>query len=611
MKKAKRGLYKTKKAHLFLSMTFLFLILILIIITFSTASALETPQIFINEVMPTPLNSSDEWIEIYNPANLTLNLSQMFIQVFNNTNNKSIKNLTFNCDGIPPSNCSLEINTSYFIIIWKKANISRITNQSIVYFNSSCIGNGCSSMLNDNGGLIILYNSSDALHSFNYSSSKNGESWARLENGAFIICDTPTPGMPNNCSEGSTIQLNYLEEVECNKNFSITVNAFNFKDDIYDVKIDILDAYDESHRVGKVWNGTKWLSTNSYVNSALNVSGGNGITTLTYKVDNFEGEAILRPKIRKHGSSSYTLFDDFYIIVKCQQTNLPKESFIEIADAPSDAKFGDEIEIELEVYKGNTSKYAVYLYVQNENGTKVSNTVTLHFYDKFTNYSEKAFLNLKCEDEEGNYEIVAEGLDTQDSKEIKIKKCNENELGESNAITIGDFTYSFTIPNIIFLNQEFQLKVKIESKANSEQEFIVWSYIYNGPRCYSCSDDITRESNAKSIVVQPNSFSEVVISNIVKTAEPGEYKLKIKILQEGLKTPKEFSYNVTIKDSETKSELIQTKEASPPAFHEVSNFSSQQLQTIKSNDSILKSASYILISAITLISIYLIIKKID
>jgi len=558
-------------------------------------------------------DETKEWVEIYNPSMQILNLSEWKIR--DNYATDDIVCLE--------SNCSLITNASFFIILGNSTNISLITNMSVIHFyvDDKQIGNG---LADSSDSLTFFTTNYSTSMSYNSNSNCPSKSISRNPDGVenWTFC-TPTPGAQNNCSQQSqqepNIQLNYPQEVQCNENFSITLGAFNFEDGIYDVKIDILDAYDESHRVGQVWNGTKWLSTNSYVNSVLNISNGNGTATLTYKVGSFEGEAILRPRIRKTGSSSYEQFNDYPLEVQCQ-INQQEESEIKIVDAPSNARFGATIEVELQVYKGDTKKYAVYVYVQNSNEEKVSDKVTLHFNEKFTNYTEKVSLTLDCKNEQGTYEIVANGLDTQDTKEIELNECEESNAegnnGNSEGITIGDFTYSFTIPSEIYLNQAFQVKVKITNNGDKDKSFRIWSYVYQGSKCYSCEDN-NREANAKAIEVKQGSFSEAVLDNIVPKdsgAEVGTYKLKIKILQEDLKTPKEFTYNITLMapESSTASQQIPQTQQTQNSISSLSSYSSNESNESYESEqfSLIEILPYVLTSVALLAAIYLIITKV-
>ncbi len=297
-----------------------------------------------------------------------------------------------------------------------------------------------------------------------------------------------------------------------------------------------------------------------------------------------------------------------------------QESFIKITDSPNDAKFGEEIDIELEIYRGNTSKYAVYIYVEDEDGRDVSEKISLHCDDKFTNYTEQISLELDCKDEQGDYIIVAEGLNERDEEEIEIASCHdiqeeENASGEevgSEGVTIGDFTYALTIPNTIYVGEKFQIQASIASQAEQDQEFLVWSYVYITSKCYSCSGE-TRESNAKSIIVPSGASTEVGLENIVQEAEQGIYKLKIKILQQGLKTPKEFTYDINILnnqniDTEANSQQTTTQNSTVPTttYAAYSKTSEQQSESF----SFMEFGPYILTSIALLAAIYLIITKI-
>jgi hypothetical protein len=103
------------------------------------------------------------------------------------------------------------------------------------------------------------------------------------------------------------------------------------------------------------------------------------------------------------------------------------ESEIKITDAPNDARFGESIDVEIDVYKGDTSKYAVYVYVENGEGEKVSEKITEHVHEKFSRDAIEVEIDLKCMDESGDYAIVAEGLGEEDREEISISSCEEGE----------------------------------------------------------------------------------------------------------------------------------------------------------------------------------------
>lgn len=387
------------------------LIIVLIIFLIPSVSA-----VVINEVMPHSNNPwGGEWIELYNPTAENISLIGWKIGDLNSNDTISLM--------IPPQSFALIVDDDT-ITQDNKTGCEGfdIPNKSCIEL--AAIGN----RLNNDNETVYLYNDSIFVDTFswNISLKEGGQSWGRNNSLNWVLC-FPTPGQENNCSQGGgqqqeeeTIELDYPLKVDCNEEFSVEIKAHNFEDDIYDVKIDVLGE-DEENIEGKVWDPDedKWQSTTYYVYEILDVSGGEGSEDLKFKIEDYEGKAILRPRIRDIGT-----FDDYPIDVIC---DIQEESEIKIIDAPEEARFGDEIKVEIEVYRGDTAKYAVYVYVQDNNDKKVSNEINLHFDDKFETKTEMIELILKCKNEQGTYEIIAEGLDTKDKENIDLDFCEEQD----------------------------------------------------------------------------------------------------------------------------------------------------------------------------------------
>ncbi|MCX6817947.1 MAG: hypothetical protein NTU57_03750 [Candidatus Aenigmarchaeota archaeon] len=107
---------------------------------------------------------------------------------------------------------------------------------------------------------------------------------------------------------------------------------------------------------------------------------------------------------------------------------LAKESSIKILeiDAGSDkkAKFGDVVDIVVNVYKGDTTKSSIDIWIENAAGTKIAKA-NLNVYEKFSNQTVTVPLqiNPNCDGNyaNGSYAIRIEGLDSQDYGELKIE----------------------------------------------------------------------------------------------------------------------------------------------------------------------------------------------
>ncbi|UCD21102.1 MAG: lamin tail domain-containing protein [archaeon] len=380
---------------------------------------LVSAEIYLNEIMPHSNNSmEDEWVEIYNSGSFTVNLTNWKVGDLNS-------NDSFNLTILP---------NSFILIV--DSNVNNETGCSeinVSCFELTTIGNG----LKDSEESIFLFDDQDILisdFSWNSSIKSSGDSWS-FYNSSWKEC-SPTPGSWNNCSiyvpEPERIELTYPSEVNCGESFQITFKTFNLQDSLFDVKVDI-KSLDEDKRVGRVWDGSKWLSTMSYVLNALNSSMNYGESTLTFKIENFSGEAILMPRLRKTNTTSYTDFDAEYISVICDSASEEEregESTIKISKSPNSAKFGETIEIEVEIYKGDTSKYSIKAYVEDADEKKVSDESKIHLRSKYVEYEGSFLINLKCKEESGKYYIIVEGLGEKDKDSINLDSCHEQTVEE-------------------------------------------------------------------------------------------------------------------------------------------------------------------------------------
>lgn len=118
-------------------------------------------------------------------------------------------------------------------------------------------------------------------------------------------------------------------------------------------------------------------------------------------------------------------------------TNLNSDSTIEIKEViPKTIRFGDNISVKVDVYRGSTAKYAVYFYIERDNKT-IMDKISEHARTKYQNYtftySTQLEPNCNNKYEEGKYDIIVEGLEKSVSKEIEISGNIQCENDESNS----------------------------------------------------------------------------------------------------------------------------------------------------------------------------------
>jgi hypothetical protein len=233
-----------------------------------------------------------------------------------------------------------------------------------------------------------------------------------------------------------------------------------------------------------------------------------------------------------------------------------KESSLEIADSDETASFGDIINVKVEAYRGDTSRYSISLYAE-DNGKKASDIAKLHIDKKYSSFKGQIPLQLKpnCDLklENGKYDIILEGLGEEDKKSIKlegIKKdlCKEISAKSSVSADIPNnnreqFEYSLIEhPETLQPGQEFTSKVKLSNNDDQDYDIDVWSYVYRGSKCYSGE----RTANKQELKLEKGASKIVSLSNKISNLESGDYNLKIMINKDNQKTNKELTESIRV-----------------------------------------------------------------
>ena len=159
------------------------------------------------------------------------------------------------------------------------------------------------------------------------------------------------------------------------------------------------------------------------------------------------------------------------------------------------AKFGDLIRVKTFIYKTNTTKTSVELWIENDNGETLSKRTKFNIEDKFSNSTITLPLqiipNCKGKFLDGKYEIILEGLDAEDREEIEIKGITESlcetvvktkevvkDVGSKNEIKLLETKVEDGIePVNIDKNLEFN-SVLYESNTMKAQRFAIYFFLF-------------------------------------------------------------------------------------------------------------------------------------
>ncbi|MBU0536561.1 MAG: lamin tail domain-containing protein [Nanoarchaeota archaeon] len=215
-------------------------------------------------------------------------------------------------------------------------------------------------------------------------------------------------------------------------------------------------------------------------------------------------------------------------------------------------EFGKALRIMLDIYKGDESTSTVQAWVEDlDSGDKISDVSKITLYDRFREYQLTVPVQIKnnCDDKysDGSYTLVVEGFDITETQEVRIEGITSSLCPETSIISkTADKKISYDILGYeeeITLGEEFITEVSINNEDESH-DFTLWSYVYRGSRSYSGE----REENKVSVHVGPGQTETIELSNVVEEAEPGQYKLKIRVQKNEQKTTTDFTKDITISD---------------------------------------------------------------
>lgn len=250
----------------------------------------------------------------------------------------------------------------------------------------------------------------------------------------------------------------------------------------------------------------------------------------------------------------------------------------------------------------NSSEFSMNM-TEKYNGSAIIN-ITLR-YGPSSNYKYFKF---------GPYNILA--IYSPISSQKNITNATNTTIQDNSTIQTEQLSgYNYTIIELPSdLAEDFIVKLKITNNENTTN-FEAWSYVYSGSVCYS---DGGRESNKINVTLEKFSSKVIELQNKINFSDIDQnksYKLKIKILREGLKTAREFTYDLAIPAGLIKPAEENVAVEAPENSDEESAPVPQSSEevTIKTYESesmpVGKIAVYIFAGLMTLFSIYLIAKK--
>ena len=604
-----------------------------ILLLFLLFSTQVYANLIINEVMNQP-SDGNEWIEIYNNASFSIDLS-----LYNLSDSNSVDAIT-QCTLYPGT--TIINSNEYALLTDQDTSLYNTTsfNGTKVCVDDNSIGNGLS-----NSGDSVSISNSTFNSSLDYSIiSFTGSSYS-LELVDFSnewkksLIANGTPGYKNsnvllNVSTKNILKITeFLADPQGYDTAAMPdgewVELYNEGTENIDLLGFILKDKNDNNELmitsTSIENSTTVIKPKEYKIIYRNENGKFNLNNDEFeKVRLYDSNLTLLDEVSyatTREAVSWSKIDDLWILTiptpaKENEQSETDQSYIKIKglqDLGSDkkAKFGQNVRVDVEIYKGDTTKNNVKFFIENNGKERISKVSDINVYNKFLKYDLTIPLqidpNCKNDFNETDYTIKAEGLNTTTSTSIKIAGITK-ALCEKIKVSLKEteeIAYEvLEAPEEIKFGNPSAIKIKITNKDTDEKRIEAWSYIYKGNKCISGD----RESNKRLVKIPGESSVMLDLTNELVEEASGDYKLKINIKEEERKTPEEFTLDVKIK---TLAKLIEKEDTIPTnnKLKEENNLITGNTIYQDSNTKTKRSAVFFFTGTLILLLVYLSIKK--
>lgn len=473
----------------------------------------------INEILVNPLGADDEhkpageWVELYNNGSKSIDLRSLYF--LDSVGNK----LPVTSTNIEPG---LVLCPSCFAQVFRDSD------------NDFSLNNGADSIT-----LFAHKNNRDIfIQDMSYARATEGVSWNRFTGGWYEA--SPTPQSPNIRAESCDyeLQLTTNDVITSTAEFNMSIATIHNSGYTGNISVKGIINYENEKivRTYSPWTNDKIAQKASKTYSP-NLA--QGVYTINFWIENLscsdnnqKNNNITLPVVIKTSTASNA------------QTELTKFK------VPSTAKKGQIITVELSVHKGSTKESLLKIWLEQQ-GKKISPISEVKLEQQNQDYSLKVPLVIPCDADELEGKINIEGIGVDEKEEIKIvgstTTCKTTALEDTKTDSnkSNEVIEPIDIPATITPGENFIITARL----NSEQEntYQLWAYLYRGSRCFSCNNNTYKpEENSIIINTKPNSAEIITIPLALDLLQTGDYKIKLKAVRDGRKTPFEITSDIKV-----------------------------------------------------------------
>jgi hypothetical protein len=483
----------------------------------------EFADLHITEFMPNPFGGDDErkprgeWVELHNGGTKSLQLNGLVLKDKDEDNELYIAQNKL-------MESSLLLLPDEYLVVYRDHDSDFALN-------------------NYDYEEVRLFVEETLIDSTNYAGSTEGMSWSKIDEVWYAT--QPTPGTKNVYREGCDWQL----DIEINNaifqsdQLEFTVRAvrlFGFPEHIT-VRGQIEDIFGVPIKEYQPWTDKSIVTTASKTYSP-NLREGTYQVSMWFQNLTCDDSSPANNKVTK------------LIAINPQYQQIDSSIHIEelLTGRDEKVKWGEQFKAKINVYKGDESRHAVYLYVE-EDGKRLSQTTKFNLYEAFRNYTLTLPIQLLYDCDEPRADdtvsVVLEAFGLRDETEVRLSDHADEVCYIPNTTKkISGEAYQVTsMPDSTTPGDEVPIRIQLLGD-DDPHKYSVWSYLYRGNACYSCREGTTeRTDNLQEVSLQP--FEAAVLDFLLPvdtSLEEGEYKLKVKFNKDQQKTDKELTEEIMV-----------------------------------------------------------------
>lgn len=214
------------------------------------------------------------------------------------------------------------------------------------------------------------------------------------------------------------------------------------------------------------------------------------------------------------------------------------------------AKLGESISVKIDIYTGNLTlwakqKQAIKVYIEDEKGTKVSETTTLTLEESYeeVTLTVPVLLKYSCSffpTSEQTYTVVLEGFRTQKQK-ISVQGVKKDLCKDADEMGVGEYTHQ-EFSEVAGTTDSITTNITIHNLDTKEHTYTISSKIYRGPKTYVGDFFV----NQRKVLVEAGETKNITLENNWSLLEQGIYSIKIQLQKDKQKTIKELRSTIVI-----------------------------------------------------------------